>query len=62
MKCTPKKGKPVITETDSAEDEAKTEPEKEEVQADSEAVQEETEITSEKVITEEKDPETKTKD
>lgn len=40
----------------------KTEPDKEEVQADSEAVQEETEITSEKVITEEKGPETKTKD
>lgn len=57
-----KKEEPVTTETDSAEDEAKTEPEKEEVQADSEAVQEETEITSEKVITEEKDPETKTKD
>jgi len=35
---------------------------KSEVQADSEAVQEETEITSEKVITEEKDSETKTKD
>ncbi len=57
-----KKEEPVTTETDSAEDGAKTEPEKEEVQADSEAVQEETEITSEKVITEEKDPETKTKD
>ena len=57
-----KKEEPVTTETDSAEDEAKTEPEKEEVQADSEAVQEETEITSENVITEEKDPETKTKD
>jgi len=55
-----KKEEPVTTETDSAEDEAKTEPEKEEVQADSEAVQEETEITSENVITEEKDPETKT--
>ena len=35
---------------------------KREVQADFEAVQEETEITSEKVMTEEKDPETKTKD
>jgi large subunit ribosomal protein L17 len=57
-----KKEEPVTTETDSAEDEAKTEPEKEEVQGDSEAVQEETVITSEKVITEEKDPETKTKD
>ena len=57
-----KKDEPVTTETDSAEDGAKTEPEKEEVQADSEAVQEETEITSEKVMTEEKDPETKTKD
>jgi len=57
-----KKEVPVTTETDSAEDEAKTEPEKEEVQADFEAVQEETEITSEKVITEEKDSETKTKD
>ena len=57
-----KKEEPVTTETDSAEDGAKTEPEKEEVQADSEAVQEETEITSEKVITEEKNPETKTKD
>ena len=57
-----KKEEPVTTETDSAEDEANTEPEKEEVQADSEAVQEETEITSEKVITEEKEPETKTKD
>jgi large subunit ribosomal protein L17 len=57
-----KKEEPVTTGTDSAEDEAKTEPEKEEVQADFEAVQEETEITSEKVITEEKNPETKTKD
>ena len=35
---------------------------KREVQTDSEAVQEETEIISEKVITEEKDSETKTKD
>ena len=57
-----KKEEPVTTETDSAEDEAKTEPEKEEVQADSESVQEESDITSVKVITEEKDPETKTKD
>jgi large subunit ribosomal protein L17 len=62
LKADTKKEEPVTTETDSAEDEAKTEPDKEEVQADSEAVQEETEITSEKVITEEKGPETKTKD
>ena len=57
-----KKEEPVTTETDSAEDETKTEPVKEELQADSTAVQEETKITSEKVMTEEKDPETKTKD
>ena len=57
-----KKEEPVTTETDSAEDETKTEPVKEEVQTDSTAVKEETEITSEKVMTEEKDPETKTKD
>ena len=57
-----KKGKPVITETDTVEDEDKTESEKEEVQSNSKVLKEETETTSKKVITEKKDPETKTKD